>query len=136
MGRGLKPGQTNSGSFRAGNKIGKGRPPIPEEIKAMRQSGRDNLIRIIAEVEGMTEDQLDLSLQKPKLTILEKYIIESYKSKNKDIIRECQNRIYGIPSPSNKVFEDEKDDTSQLTIILKKDYEMVDLETNTGIETE
>jgi hypothetical protein len=127
----------NTGSFKPGNRMGKGAPKLPDEIKEMRKSGRDVLFRIITECEGMTRDQLDKVLQKPKLTILEEYIINGYLRNDKDIIRECQQRVYGKPSDSNKVFDDEaKDTTPVVNIVLKHDYEMVDLNTDTGLEND
>jgi hypothetical protein len=137
MARGMKPGTTNAGSFKPGNQMGRGPNPLPTEVKEMRRSGRDILIRVITECEGMTRDQLEKALLKPKLTIVEEYVINGYLKPDKDIIRECQSRVYGKSSDSNKIFNDEIPDSSPtFNVILKKDYEMVDLNTDTGLENE
>lgn len=68
MARGKKTGGKN---FEPGNKVGKGRPPIPEDIKQARKLNQNEFERVANKFLYLTRDELKAALAQPTTTTIE-----------------------------------------------------------------
>lgn len=69
-----KGGKTGGRDFQPGNKLGKGRPPIPEDVREIRKISADTVKRLISRYVDMTAAELKVAAESDETPMLEKMI--------------------------------------------------------------
>lgn len=117
MAKGKKTGGKNFQKGISGNP--KGRPKLPEDLKAALRMSKERLQRAIIEMGGMTDEELN-KIDQTHMTLEERFIAKSYAKCDYNAIDKLWNRAFGKPVDSHRlVTEDGEDAEFKITFVDK-----------------
>lgn len=124
--------RSTKGDFKPGNTYGKGRTPLPDQLKTVQKMPKDIMERLIAKYLniGLTELE-DIAMTKIKtLPVIEAYlvaiIVEGLKSKNHAIMEWLMMRSIGKMKDDPSPEETQKTTHAELVKFFRERKEMLE----------
>lgn len=116
MAKGKKTGGRN---FTRGNNFGRGRKPLPKELRELRAASYNELCRTIIAVMWMTEKEAS-EINIEELSLVERIVLKAFLDGEHNFIIYLWNRIWGKPTESHRIIDEDSHDRQ--LIIVSNDF--------------